>query len=113
MQMPMQMLCKASLEHSVVATRTEHQESTQHRHPRGDQVGLLDHLVAVENVTPVKIFMFTALAPEDIQSVHFLRRISGGLWSYYGLARTGVGLRSLKLNDARIRSGQPGENSLR
>src|SRR5262245_65922265 len=57
-------------------------------------------VVAVENVTPVKIFMFTALAPEDIQSVHFLRRISGGLWSYYGLARTGVGLRSLKLNDA-------------
>ena len=45
-------------------------------------------VVAVENVTPVKIFLLTMFAPGDLQSLHFLRRTASGAWSYYGLART-------------------------
>ncbi|MDX2450027.1 MAG: hypothetical protein QNK17_06325, partial [Hyphomicrobiaceae bacterium] len=58
-------------------------------------------VVAVENVTPVKIFMMTVFAPGDLQSVHFLTRTAPGVWSYYGLARTGVSVGSfLGPNDA-------------
>src|SRR5262245_49261270 len=46
-------------------------------------------MVAIENITPVRILMMTAFAPGDIQSVHFLTPTAPGLWSYYGLARTG------------------------
>lgn len=58
-------------------------------------------VVAVENITPVKIFMMTVFAPGDLQSVHFLTRTAPGVWSYYGLARTGVSVGSfLGPNDA-------------
>jgi hypothetical protein len=50
--------------------------------------------IAVENVTPVKIFMMLAFAPGDLQSVHFLTRTAPVVWSYYGLARTGVAIES-------------------
>ena len=49
-------------------------------------------MVAIENVTPVQIFMLTVFGPGDLQSVHFLTRTAPGLWSYYGLARTGVAI---------------------
>jgi len=49
-------------------------------------------VVTIENVTPVQIFMLKVFGPGDLQSVHFLARIAPGLWSYYGLARTGVAI---------------------
>jgi hypothetical protein len=52
-------------------------------------------VVAVENVTPVQIFMLTVFGLGDLQSVNFLTRKATGLWSYYGLARSGVVIRSL------------------
>lgn len=52
-------------------------------------------LVSVENVTPVRVFMFTMFSPGDLQSVHYLARAAPGIWSYYGLARTGVAPSSL------------------
>jgi hypothetical protein len=52
-------------------------------------------VVAVENVTPVRRFLLTLFAPGDLQSVHFLARTALGIWSYYGLARTGVAIGSL------------------
>jgi hypothetical protein len=51
-------------------------------------------VVAIENVTPVQIFMMTVFGPGDLQSVHFLARTAPGIWSYYGLARTGVDIGS-------------------
>jgi hypothetical protein len=58
-------------------------------------------VVALENVTPIKFLMMTVFAPGDVQSVHFLTRTPLGVWSYYGLARTGVSVASfLGLNDA-------------
>ena len=58
-------------------------------------------VVALENVTPVKFLMMTVFAPGDLQSVHFLTRTAPGVWSYYGLARTGLSIESFfGLNDA-------------
>ena len=58
-------------------------------------------VVAIENVTPVKIFMVTMFDPGDLQSVHFLTQAAPGLWNYYGLARTGGSLGAfLGLDDA-------------
>jgi Family of unknown function (DUF6675) len=51
-----------------------------------------DIVVAIENVTPVQIFMLKVFSPGDLQSVHFLTRSAPGLWSYYALARTGVAI---------------------
>ncbi len=52
-------------------------------------------VVTVENVTPLRLFMLTMFGPGDMQSVHFLTRTGPGLWSYYGLGRTGVAVGSL------------------
>jgi Family of unknown function (DUF6675) len=51
-------------------------------------------VVTIENVTPVRIFVLKAFGPGDLQSVHFFTRSGSGLWSYYGLARTGVAIGS-------------------
>ena len=53
-------------------------------------------VVALENVTPVEFLMMTVFAPGDLQSVHFLTRTAPGVWSYYGLARTGVSVESFR-----------------
>lgn len=50
--------------------------------------------VAVENVTPVRSFMLTLFDPGDLQSVHFVRRESPGVFRFYGLAFAGESLAS-------------------
>ena len=43
-------------------------------------------VVAVDNVTPVRLLLLTLFAPGDLQSTFFLeRRPPSGIWSYYGL----------------------------
>jgi len=46
--------------------------------------------IAIENVSPVRQFLFTLLRPGDMQSVHLFARAAPNIWTYYGLARTGV-----------------------
>jgi hypothetical protein len=46
-------------------------------------------VVAIENITPVQMFLLKVFGPGELQSVHFLTQIAPGLWSYYGLTRTG------------------------
>jgi hypothetical protein len=50
--------------------------------------------VAVENVTPIRSFMLTLFDPGDLQSVHFVRRESPGVFRFYGLAFAGESLAS-------------------
>jgi hypothetical protein len=50
--------------------------------------------VAVENVTPVRSFMLTLFDPGDLQSVHFVKRESPGVFRFYGLAFAGESLAS-------------------
>ena len=43
-------------------------------------------VVAMDNVTPVRLLLLTLFAPGDLQSTFFLeRRPPSGIWSYYGL----------------------------
>jgi hypothetical protein len=51
-------------------------------------------VVAVENVTPVRSFMLTLFDPGDLQSVHFVKRESPGVFRFYGLAFAGESLAS-------------------
>jgi hypothetical protein len=51
-------------------------------------------VVAVENTTPVRSFMLTLFDPGDLQSVHFVKRDSSGVFRYYGLAFAGESLAS-------------------
>ncbi len=50
--------------------------------------------VAVENVTPVRSFMLTLFDPGELQSVHFVKRETSGVFRYYGLAFAGESLAS-------------------
>ncbi len=53
------------------------------------------HLViAVENVTAVPVFIFTAFDPGDLQSTYVFTRLGPALWGYYSLsgAREGAAL---------------------
>ncbi len=51
-------------------------------------------VVAVENTTPVRSFMLTLFDPGDLQSVHFVKRESPGVFGFYGLAFAGESLAS-------------------
>jgi hypothetical protein len=46
--------------------------------------------ITIENASPVRQFLLTLLRPGDMQSVHLLARAAPNVWTYYGLARTGV-----------------------
>ncbi len=37
----------------------------------------------IQNVSPVRYFMFTAYAPGDLRTAYFLRRRSGDVWDFY------------------------------
>lgn len=45
-------------------------------------------VVQTENVTPIRLAVFTLFRPGALQAVHFLRRLSPTDWAYYGLSRT-------------------------
>jgi hypothetical protein len=49
----------------------------------------LDRIViAVENVTSIRLLLFTLFPPGSVQSLHFLERQPDGGWGYYSLTRT-------------------------
>jgi hypothetical protein len=41
--------------------------------------------VESENVSPIKTFVFTWFRPGELRTVHFLTRLSAGVWNYYAL----------------------------
>lgn len=45
-------------------------------------------VIAVENVTSIRLLLFTLFPPGSIQSLHFLERQPDGGWGYYSLMRT-------------------------
>src|SRR5262249_47288458 len=45
--------------------------------------------VSVENVTAVRVRVFTLFGPGDLRSVCFLDRLSPGVWGYYSLGWVG------------------------
>ena len=45
-------------------------------------------VIAVENVSSIRLLLFTLFPPGSIQSVHFLERQPDGGWAYYSLMRT-------------------------
>jgi hypothetical protein len=53
-------------------------------------------VVAVENVTAVKLLLVTLFAPGTLQSVYFLDRLSPdeGVWGYYSLTRNAAPMAS-------------------
>lgn len=55
--------------------------------------------ISIENVTPMRQFLFTLLGPGDLQSEHFFARAGPNTWAYYGLARTGVSTSLLEVNE--------------
>jgi hypothetical protein len=55
--------------------------------------------ISIENVTPVRQFLFTLLDPGDLQSKHFFARAGANTWTYYGLARTGALSYLLEVNE--------------
>jgi hypothetical protein len=55
--------------------------------------------ISIENVTPVRQFLFTLLGPADLQSKHFFARTGATTWTYYGLARTGASSSLLEVNE--------------
>jgi hypothetical protein len=44
--------------------------------------------VVSENLSPVKMAMFTLYAPGDLQTAYFVERRSPGVWNFYSLTRT-------------------------
>jgi hypothetical protein len=56
--------------------------------------------ISIENITPVRQFLFTLLDPGDLQSKHFFARAGPDTWTYYGLARTGASSSLLEVNEA-------------
>jgi hypothetical protein len=55
--------------------------------------------ISIENVTPVRQFLFTLLDPGDLQSKHFFARAGPNTWTYYSLARTGVSISLLEVSE--------------
>jgi hypothetical protein len=55
-------------------------------------------VVATENVTPIKVMLVTAFPPGSLQTVTFVQKEGGDLWSTYQLTRVGTGASSLVLN---------------
>ena len=45
-------------------------------------------VIAVENVTSIRLLLLTLFPPGSIQSLHFLERQPNGGWGYYSLMRT-------------------------
>jgi len=45
-------------------------------------------VIAVENVTSIRLLLFTLFPPGSVQSLHFLERQPDGGWGYYSLTRT-------------------------
>lgn len=45
-------------------------------------------VVAIENVTSIRLLLLTLFPPESVQTVDFLERQSDGSWGYYSLLRT-------------------------
>ena len=45
-------------------------------------------VIAVENVSSIRLLLLTLFPPGSIQSLHFLERQPDGGWGYYGLMRT-------------------------
>jgi hypothetical protein len=52
-------------------------------------------VVEFENISPVRLFLFTLFHPGDLQFVYFLEARSLGLWGLYSLLRIGRGASSL------------------
>jgi hypothetical protein len=48
-------------------------------------------VIAIENLTPVRLFFVTLFEPGTLQSVEFVERVSPGVWGAYLLTRTGEG----------------------
>jgi len=44
--------------------------------------------VVSENISPVKMLMFTLFAPGDLQTAYFVERRAPGVWNFYSLTRT-------------------------
>jgi hypothetical protein len=47
-------------------------------------------VVAMENVTAIRLLLITLFPPESVQTVDFLERQRDGSWGYYSLMRTRV-----------------------
>jgi hypothetical protein len=45
-------------------------------------------VIAVDNVTGIRLLLFTLFPPGSIQTIHFLERQPDGGWAYYSLMRT-------------------------
>ena len=45
--------------------------------------------VAIENVTSIRLLLFTLFPAGSLQTVYILERQSGDVWNYYSLTRTG------------------------
>jgi hypothetical protein len=45
-------------------------------------------IVAMDNVTPVRLLLFTLFPAGSLQTVYILERQSGDVWNYYSLTRT-------------------------
>jgi hypothetical protein len=41
--------------------------------------------IAIENVSPVRVYFVTVFGPGDLQSVYYLERLSPDVWGYYSL----------------------------
>jgi hypothetical protein len=52
-------------------------------------------VIAMENVTPVRIFLMNLFEPGSLQSVAFVESIAPGVWGVYFLTRAGQGASGL------------------
>jgi hypothetical protein len=55
-------------------------------------------VVATENVRPIKMLLLTAFEPGALQTVTFVQKESGSVWSTYQITRVGSGGSSLALD---------------
>jgi hypothetical protein len=48
-------------------------------------------VIATENLTPVRVFLFPLFAPGALQSVEFIEELGPAIWGVYILTRAGEG----------------------
>lgn len=56
-----------------------------------DQIAAGHAVLSVENVSPLRRFMITVMAPGELTSVYYLDRAKDGGWLFYSLLRVGQG----------------------